>query len=112
MVSDYFLKDISRDQVIQSIHKLLKLIRDEEMHINETSHEERTSSKSYEIMQKLTKMHSNLESDCTIIFKEKLTILQKKYIVQNVSSVYNNDLFNILMKYFFKNKEKMAEFWT
>ena len=47
------------------------------------------------------------------MFKEKLNLVQQRFLVNNISNFYNSpQLFPILMKFFFKSQEKMTEFWT
>ena len=68
---------------------------------------------STKIMSQFKSMSKVLEDNCSIYFKEKLNVLERKYLVTQLSSLRTSiHLFPILMRYFFKSLAKLQEFWT
>jgi hypothetical protein len=65
------------------------------------------------MLSKVKKMCGKLDDECTLMFKDKLNVIQRKFLVGEISNFHNSTyLFPILMKFFFKNQIKMKEFWT
>jgi hypothetical protein len=64
-----------------------------------------------EICDLFASMSDSLENECTLFFEQKLTLVQRKFLVTQIKQ-NTPQMFPVLMKYFFKNTQKMNEFWS
>ena len=66
-----------------------------------------------EIIHNFRRASKTLEDECTIYFKTKLNVIQRKYLVTQLNSVNTSlMLLPILMHYFLKSQQKLNDFWS
>ena len=66
------------------------------------------------LLSSMQRMRKSMEDQCTVLFRDNLDLLQRKYLAEVIdaqTSTHQLQLFPVLMRYFFKTKQKMHEFF-
>jgi len=72
-----------------------------------------TSLNADEHFQAVKRMNKHIENECTIYFKKRLQMLNRKLLakIMDPEKCSYDHLYSILLKHFFKNQDKMILFF-